>query len=171
MREEWLVFKSLRFRMLDLKFVSETFRILPGPPSMDPNDFLVLTRMVDYMTDSKTDDFIRKWIFPGGFLPSVSFTTACIDKGSQGRLNVDSIVNIGPHYARTLREWRIRFLMNFERDIRPALKDEHPEMTEEDIMVFKRKWICESRTDYRLNFSIAVVADYDVTLFRLLRVL
>lgn len=47
-----------------------------------------------------------------------------------------------PHYARTLREWRIRFLNNFERDIVPALRDEHPEMTDADIQVFKRKWIC-----------------------------
>jgi hypothetical protein len=38
----------------------------------------------------------------------------------------------------------LRFLKNFDRDIRPALKDEHPEMTEVDVEVFKRKWICES---------------------------
>lgn len=90
---------------------------------------------------SKSNDFIRKWIFPGGFLPSVAFTSECILRGAQGRLVIDSISNIGPHYARTLREWRIRFLRNFERDIVPALKDEHPEMSDEDIQVFKRKWI------------------------------
>lgn len=90
---------------------------------------------------SKSNDFIRKWIFPGGFLPSVAFTSECILRGAQGRLVVDSICNIGPHYARTLREWRIRFLRNFDRDIVPALKDEHPEMSDEDIQVFKRKWI------------------------------
>ncbi|KAJ9122768.1 hypothetical protein QFC24_004198 [Naganishia onofrii] len=116
-----------------------------------------------FATYANTEDFIRKWstflfdlyavkatvltplviltVFPGGFLPSVSFTTDMIEKGSHGRLVIDSICNIGPHYARTLREWRIRFLKNFDRDIIPALKDEHPEMTAHDIQVFKRKWI------------------------------
>jgi cyclopropane-fatty-acyl-phospholipid synthase len=32
-------------------------------------------------------------------------------------------------------------LANFDRDIIPALRDEHPEMTEEDMQVFRRKWI------------------------------
>jgi cyclopropane-fatty-acyl-phospholipid synthase len=42
-----------------------------------------------------------------------------------------------------LREWRRRFLANFDDKIGPALRAEHPEMTDADIEVFKRKWICE----------------------------
>jgi len=37
----------------------------------------------------------------------------------------------------------LRFLKNFDRDIRPALLDEHPEMSPADVEVFKRKWICK----------------------------
>lgn len=48
-----------------------------------------------------------------------------------------------PHYARTLREWRRRFLANFDNLIAPALRAEHSEMTDADIEVFKRKWICK----------------------------
>ncbi|KAJ9117016.1 hypothetical protein QFC22_004674 [Naganishia vaughanmartiniae] len=48
-----------------------------------------------FATYANTEDFIRKWIFPGGFLPSVSFTTDMIEKGSHGRLVIDSICNIG----------------------------------------------------------------------------
>ncbi|KAJ9113889.1 hypothetical protein QFC19_000083 [Naganishia cerealis] len=99
-----------------------------------------------FATYANTEDFIRKWIFPGGFLPSVSFTTEMIEKGSQGRLVIDSICNIGPHYARTLREWRIRFLKNFERDIVPALKDEHPEMTAHDIQTSTRDSSIENKS-------------------------
>nr|XP_018267085.1 uncharacterized protein I303_01068 [Kwoniella dejecticola CBS 10117]OBR89243.1 hypothetical protein I303_01068 [Kwoniella dejecticola CBS 10117] len=88
-------------------------------------------------------DFIRKWIFPGGFLPTVTYVTESATKGAQNRLVLDSISNIGPHYARTLREWRHRFVANFEDQVVSALLDEHPEMNEEDIQVFKRKWICE----------------------------
>jgi hypothetical protein len=64
------------------------------------------------------------------------------------RLIVDSVSNIGPHYARTLREWRRRFLDRFEEAIVPALIREHPDVMSgergrEEIEVFKRKWICE----------------------------
>jgi cyclopropane-fatty-acyl-phospholipid synthase len=59
--------------------------------------------------------------------------------------------NIGPHYARTLREWRRRFLDRFNDVIVPALKAEHPsvmgdgcgEQGRKEIEVFKRKWLCE----------------------------
>jgi cyclopropane-fatty-acyl-phospholipid synthase len=50
--------------------------------------------------------------------------------------------NIGPHYAQTLREWRRRFIRNFGHSIESALRLEHPEMDDEDVEVFKRKWIC-----------------------------
>lgn len=37
----------------------------------------------------------RTTVFPGGFLPSVSYTTEMIEKGAQGRLVIDSVCNIG----------------------------------------------------------------------------
>ena len=74
--------------------------------------------------------------------------------GGNSQLTIDSISNIGPHYARTLREWRNSFLEKFDSVIEPALKKEHPDvMSGEDgryeIEVFKRKWIC------KLSFSVA----------------
>ncbi|GFZ43188.1 hypothetical protein JCM24511_00907 [Saitozyma sp. JCM 24511] len=110
-------------------------------------------------------DFIRKWIFPGGFLPTVSFVVDAIRTGSKDRLVVDSISNIGPHYARTLREWRRRFLHAFHDRVEPALRSEHPEMTDADIEVFKRKWIyyfcyCE------VGFSERVLGDHIITMAR-----
>ncbi|WWC86135.1 uncharacterized protein L201_001006 [Kwoniella dendrophila CBS 6074] len=110
-------------------------------------------------------DFIRKWIFPGGFLPTVTYVTDSATKGSQNRLVLDSISNIGPHYARTLREWRHRFVANFESLVIPALFDEHPNMNDEDIQVFKRKWIyyfayCE------IGFSERVLGDHIFTWVR-----
>lgn len=71
-----------------------------------------------------------------------------MEAGSSGRLIVDSVCNIGPHYARTLREWRRRFMDRFETVIVPALKAEHPAvMNGPDgagaVEVFKRKWLCE----------------------------
>jgi cyclopropane-fatty-acyl-phospholipid synthase len=59
---------------------------------------------------------------------------------SKGTLVVESVENIGGHYARALRLWRERFLARFDDGIRPALLKEHPDMTPEDIEVFRRKW-------------------------------
>ena len=72
-----------------------------------------------------------------------------LTKGSNNRLIVDSVENIGPHYARTLREWARRFDGCFYTVIAPNLRKEHPTVMdgpngEEELAVFKRKWMCES---------------------------
>ncbi|KAF7371112.1 CFS1-like protein [Mycena sanguinolenta] len=62
-------------------------------------------------------DFIQKWstfiscarLFPGCYIPSHAFLIETMNRGSNGRLTVDSVFNIGPHYARTLREWKAKF--------------------------------------------------------------
>lgn len=54
-------------------------------------------------------DFIKKHIFPGSHLPSIGSITAAL---SRTRLFVDHLEEIGPHYAETLRRWRVRFLEN-----------------------------------------------------------
>jgi len=89
----------------------------------------------------------RSWlsqIFPGGHSPTVSGLVAAINSGSKGTLIVDRIENIGGHYAITLRIWREQFLANFDTDIAPALrrraKQDEKQMSEDDILVFKRKW-------------------------------
>jgi len=58
-------------------------------------------------------DFIKRYIFPGGFLPSHH---AILDGlARRTSLNVLALDEIGTHYARTLREWRHRFEANLER--------------------------------------------------------
>lgn len=89
---------------------------------------------------SKGEDFIRKYIFPGGHLPTVSQLVGSIEQGSHGALVVDSILNIGGHYAKTLRLWREKFERNFDSEIRPALLGEHEGMTDKDVELFRRKW-------------------------------
>ena len=65
----------------------------------------------------KDVDYIKKFIFPGGFLPSISAMSHSIGRVSDMKLfHLD---DIGPHYARTLAHWKQRF---FERidDVRRA---------------------------------------------------
>jgi cyclopropane-fatty-acyl-phospholipid synthase len=93
-----------------------------------------------YEAYARGQDFIRKYIFPGGHLPSVKQLVEKISAGSEGTLVVEKIENIGGHYAKTLRLWREEFMMNFESRIRPALMLEHEDMGEKEIAVFQRKW-------------------------------
>jgi cyclopropane-fatty-acyl-phospholipid synthase len=73
-----------------------------------------------------------------------------MERATSGRLMVDSISNIGPHYARTLREWRRRFVDNFA-EIERALRNDHPgvfdsehdERSAYELAVFRRKWLCK----------------------------
>lgn len=93
-----------------------------------------------YEAYAASDDFIRRYIFPGGHLPAVSQLVAAINAGASKRLIVDEIENIGPHYAKTLRLWREQFMANFDSRIRPSLLKEHEDMTKADVETFRRKW-------------------------------
>lgn len=89
--------------------------------------------------------------------------------GSKGKLVVESVANIGPHYARTLREWRQRFVQRFEDIIVPALRKEYAAggaagkdgrskvLGREEIEVFKRKWLCKSPLVLRIGSLLAVL--------------
>ncbi|KAL2266876.1 hypothetical protein VTJ83DRAFT_4153 [Remersonia thermophila] len=86
------------------------------------------------------EDFINHYIFPGGYVPSVTELINHITTASRGTLVVENIDNIGGHYARALRLWRERFLARFDDTIRPALLKRYPNMTAQDVGVFRRKW-------------------------------
>ena len=55
-------------------------------------------------------DFIQKYIFPGGCLPSVTAMQQSVAR--QTDLTLIELKDFGKHYARTLREWRTRFREN-----------------------------------------------------------
>lgn len=104
-----------------------------------------------YEAYAKSDDFIRRYIFPGGHLPAVSELVSSINTASNGTLVVDSIENIGPHYAKALRLWREAFLENWQDKIKPQLIKEKKDsgMDDEGAEIFKRKW------DYYFRYSEA----------------
>jgi cyclopropane-fatty-acyl-phospholipid synthase len=60
----------------------------------------------------KSVDFIQRFIFPGGFIPSVSAITSSVKSSTDMRLF--QLEDIGPHYATTLCDWRQRFFDNIE---------------------------------------------------------
>jgi cyclopropane-fatty-acyl-phospholipid synthase len=95
------------------------------------------TRYAEYL---RSEDFIKRYIFPGGNLPTVSGLVAAIERGSRGKLIVEEVKSFGGHYVKALRLWKERFLGNFDAVIMPSLKKMYPDMAREDVEVFKRKW-------------------------------
>ncbi len=57
-------------------------------------------------------DFIKRYIFPGSCIPSVTAIGNAIARGTDLRLV--HLEDITVHYSRTLREWRNRFLANLD---------------------------------------------------------
>jgi len=72
------------------------------------------------------EDFIQKYIFPGGFLPSIQFMENLIKKNE---LKLEKINTYSDDYAKTLATWRKNFLGAWEK-ISPLGFDEY----------FKRMW-------------------------------
>ncbi|MDE2305460.1 MAG: class I SAM-dependent methyltransferase [Gammaproteobacteria bacterium] len=61
-----------------------------------------------YASALRSVDYIKRYIFPGSFIPSVSAIVDSLARATD--LKLFHLEDIGPHYARTLRAWRERFL-------------------------------------------------------------
>ena len=60
-----------------------------------------------YRDYSKSVDFIQRYIFPGGFLPSITAMSELMTRHTD--FVVRNLFDMGPDYARTLAHWRQRF--------------------------------------------------------------
>lgn len=60
----------------------------------------------------KGSDFIRRYIFPGSCVPSLSAMMESARKRTD--LSLCHLEDIAPHYARTLETWRQRFVQNLD---------------------------------------------------------
>lgn len=66
-----------------------------------------------YREALRSVDFIQRYIFPGGFLPSATALLESATAASDMRLY--HLEDIGAHYAKTLHHWRERFAKNLNR--------------------------------------------------------
>ncbi|TAN20001.1 MAG: class I SAM-dependent methyltransferase, partial [Rhizobiaceae bacterium] len=95
---------------------------------------------------SATNAFIRKYIFPGGYIPALSEVMPHIERAG---LVVTDIEVLRIHYAETLKNWRERFLAN--RDRAKEIYDER----------FCRMW------EFYLSASEAAFRWQDMVIFQL----
>jgi cyclopropane-fatty-acyl-phospholipid synthase len=94
-------------------------------------------------------DWIQKYIFPGGHLPSVTAMSQVVTKHTS--LLMEQLEEIGTNYVRTLKDWRESFIRNLDK-VNALGFDE----------VFQRKWIyylaiCEAGFRERAVGDIQVV--------------
>jgi len=95
-------------------------------------------------------DFIQRYIFPGGFLPSINVLSHHVTEHSS--MVIESLHDIGLDYAKTLADWRAAFLIKW------------PELTEFGYdEEFKRLWLyyfayCEGAFLERATSTIQLVA-------------
>lgn len=61
-----------------------------------------------YRRYSKSVDFIQRYIFPGGFLPSITAMSDLMTRHTD--FVVRNLFDMGPDYARTLAQWRQQFI-------------------------------------------------------------
>jgi cyclopropane-fatty-acyl-phospholipid synthase len=97
------------------QFLDGYFRVLS---SLTREDGMVLLQaitiqdqMYEYALNSV--DFIQRYVFPGGFVPSVTTLVSAARRATDMKLF--HLEDIGPHYARTLRDWRQNLSANLQR--------------------------------------------------------
>jgi len=66
-----------------------------------------------YRAALKSVDFIKRYIFPGSFIPSASAITSAMGRATD--LGLIELFDFGESYARTLRDWRERFEAGWDR--------------------------------------------------------
>ena len=90
---------------------------------------LGMLHFIGHVGVSDTEFYIRKHIFPGGWIPSLAQTLQAMEACG---LEVVDIENLRRHYALTLDEWATRFDANWER-----IRALDPQKFDE---AFRRKW-------------------------------
>ena len=104
-----------------------------------------------YSDYSKSVDFIQRYIFPGGFLPSITAMNNLMTRHTD--FVVRNVFDMGPDYARTLAHWRQRFVQAWQ-EIEKLGFDER----------FRRMWLyyfgyCEAGFNARTISVVQLTAE------------
>ena len=94
------------------QFYDEYFKIIGQLLKNDGEALIQAITIKDqrYSKAIQSVDFIQKYIFPGSCIPSITAIQNSLTSSTD--LVINDIRDIGHHYARTLADWRKRFLKN-----------------------------------------------------------
>jgi cyclopropane-fatty-acyl-phospholipid synthase len=92
---------------------------------LDPSGAMALQAIVirdqDYEASTRTTDFIKEFIFPGGQIVSLAAILGSITRATD--LRMTHVEDLSVHYAETLRRWRHRMRENLGRMRELGLSD------------------------------------------------
>ena len=110
------------------KYLNDYFRIIKDSLNFNGKAAIQGITIKDELFDryKNSEDFIQKYIFPGGFLPSQRLIKEIT---SNNNLNLEKINSYSDDYAKTLSIWRLNFLSAWDK-ISPLGFDSY----------FKRMW-------------------------------
>jgi cyclopropane-fatty-acyl-phospholipid synthase len=99
--------EAVGHQYLDLFFETCARLLVPGGQAA----IQVITILDEwYDPQQRQVDFIKKYIFPGSFIPSMGALRA---SSSRTSLSLLEEADLTPHYAETLKRWRLRFEENW----------------------------------------------------------
>ena len=110
------------------KYLNDYFRIIKDSLNFNGKAAIQGITIKDELFDryKNSEDFIQKYIFPGGFLPSLKLIKQIT---LNNNLNLERINSYSDDYAKTLSIWRLNFLSAWDK-ISPLGFDSY----------FKRMW-------------------------------
>lgn len=71
---------------------------------------------------ARSVDFIQRYIFPGGCLPSLTSIASTLTRFTD--LRITHVEDIGPHYATTLRHWHDRMFARIDEVVRQGYSND-----------------------------------------------
>lgn len=95
-------------------------------------------------------DFIKRYIFPGSFIPCVSVLT---NSAAKAKLRLIDLKDIGPSYAKTLKDWRERFFEQIDTVRKLGYSEEFIRMWEFYLCYCEGGFEERSISDVHLLFS------------------
>jgi cyclopropane-fatty-acyl-phospholipid synthase len=103
-----------------------------------------------YQKALKSVDFIKRFIFPGSFIPCVS---VLVNAAASAELKLTSLEDIGPSYATTLKTWRERFMAQLDQVRRLGYDERFIRMWQFYLCYCEGGFIERSISDVHLLFS------------------
>jgi cyclopropane-fatty-acyl-phospholipid synthase len=136
-----------------IEFLDEYFRVCAA--RLRPQGRMLLQGIVIadqiYEQARRSVDFIQKYIFPGGALPSLGAIRASVARATD--LQLVGLQDIGQDYARTLREWRRRFLAQVHSIRQLGFSEEFIRMWEYYLAYCEGGFLERSITDVQVVFD------------------
>ena len=103
-----------------------------------------------YAEYRKNCDFIQKYIFPGGLLPSLATLNSA---ASHNGFRLDNTEAIGDHYATTLRHWKLRMEKNHNEILKLGYSDKTFRRFEYYFSYCEGAFLAEHIQNYQLTYK------------------